>query len=118
LPLYALSAWWLMRRAGVNGAALAKLFVTIVDFSALYIIASRLKAFSIRDWFSGPLMRALALSAGLVTVIGLVASLRATIGASIAMLVVSFVVYTILFWVFAVDEEDRVVIRGLWSQVM
>jgi O-antigen/teichoic acid export membrane protein len=118
LPVYAVSAWWLMRRAGVNGAALAKLFVTIVDFSALYIIASRLRAFSIRDWFAGPLMRALALSAGLVALVGLIASLHARIGVSIALLIVSFLVYAFLFWIFAVDEEDRLVIRNLWSQVV
>jgi O-antigen/teichoic acid export membrane protein len=118
LPLYALSAWWLMRLAGVNGAALAKLFVTVVDFSALYIIASRLKAFSFRDCFSGPLMRALATSAGLIGAVGLIAWFHFGIGVSIGLLVVAFLIYTIAFWIFAVDEDDRSVIRNLWSQVI
>jgi len=116
LPLYAVTAWWLMRRAGINGAALAKLFVTVVDFSALYIIASRLKAFSIRDCFTGPLMRALALSAGMVAVVAIVASFHATVAVSIAMLLVTFLTYTILFWIFAVDAEDRMLIKNLWAQ--
>jgi O-antigen/teichoic acid export membrane protein len=116
LPLYVLSAWWLMHRAGVNGAALAKLFVTIVDFSALYIIASRLKAFAIRDCFSGPLMRALMASAGLVIAVAMIASFHAKIMTSIALLIICFVLYAMLFWVVAVDEEDRVVINNLWSR--
>ncbi len=116
LPVYALSAWWLMRRAGINGAALAKLLVTVLDFSALYIIASRLKAFSIRDCFSGPLMRALAISTGLIAVVAVLASLKASVPLSVAMLIGTFLVYVVLFWIFAVDEEDRVVIRGLWKQ--
>jgi O-antigen/teichoic acid export membrane protein len=118
LPLYALSAWWLMRRAGINGAALAKLFVTVVDFSALYIIASRLKAFSIRDCFSGPLMRALAISTGLAMVVAVIASLHARIGVSIIMLIFTFLVYLVLFWIFAVDSADRMVVKNLWAQAL
>jgi O-antigen/teichoic acid export membrane protein len=117
LPLYALSAWLLMKWAGVNGAALAKLFVTVVDFSALYIIATKLKAFSMRDCFSGPLMRAMVTSAGLIAAVGVIASLHIHLGVSVLLVAASFVGYTILFWIFAVDEDDRLVIKKLWSQV-
>lgn len=116
LPIYALSAWWLMRRAGVDGAALAKLLVTILDFSVLYVIASKLKAFSIRDCFSGPLKRALLLSGGLVMVVATIASFHLQLVVSIAMLIVAFAVYTVAFWIYSVDEEDRLVLRSLWSQ--
>jgi O-antigen/teichoic acid export membrane protein len=117
LPLYAVSAWLLMRAAGVNGAALAKLFVTVVDFSALYIIAIKLKAFSVRDCFSGPLMRALLTSAGLIAVVGGIASMHARLIVSITLVILSFIIYTAAFWIFAVDEDDRLVIRKLWSQI-
>jgi O-antigen/teichoic acid export membrane protein len=116
LPVYALSAWWLMKHAGVNGAALAKLLVTILDFSVLYVIASRLKAFSIRDWFSGPPLSALASSAGLVVVVAFIASLHVKIPMAITLLIITLVAYAVVFWIYAVDEDDRVVIKSLWAQ--
>jgi O-antigen/teichoic acid export membrane protein len=116
LPIYAISAWWLMHRAGVNGAALAKLFITILDFAVLYVIASKLKAFSIRDWFSGPLMRTLVMSAGLAAAIALIASLHTKIVVSIVLLISVCFIYSVLFWIFAVDEEDRITIGNLWRQ--
>jgi len=116
LPIYAACAWLLMRRAGVNGAALAKLIVTIVDFTALYIIASKLKAFSLRDWSSGHLLRAFASSAALFLAVGIIAHLPVSIPVAIALLLVTFLAYAVAFWVLAVDEEDRAVISGLWAQ--
>jgi len=105
-----------MRRTGVNGAALAKLIVTIVDFTALYMIASRLKAFSLRDWYSGHLLGAFVSSAALFLAVGIIAHLPITIPVAIALLFVTFVGYVVAFWMFAVDGEDRAVIRGLWAQ--
>jgi O-antigen/teichoic acid export membrane protein len=116
LPIYALSAWWLMHRAGVNGAALAKLFITILDFTVLYAFASKMEAFSIRDWFSGPLKRALLLSIGLLAVVGLTASMHARTVVSIMFLIIWFSAYAFLFWVFAVDQEDRAIMKNLWDQ--
>lgn len=117
LPIYALSAWWLMRRAGINGAALAKLLVTVLDFSALYVIASRLKAWAVRDCFSGPLMKALGVSGGLITAVAAISLLHARIAISVMLLLSCFLAYTVLFWVVAVDSDDRVVIRHLWSHL-
>lgn len=116
LPIYAVSALWLMRHGGINGAALAKLFVTILDFTVLYAFASKLKAFSIRDCFSGPLMRALLLSAALVGCVAGIAALHAKIVVSIVLLIFAFAIYTVLFWIFAVDEEDRIIVRNLWAK--
>ena len=116
LPIYAVSALWLMRKWGINGAALAKLFVTILDFTVLYAFASKLKAFSIRDCFSGPLMRALLLSAALVAGVGGIAALHTKLVVSVVLLICAFIVYAIAFWIFAVDEEDRIMITNLWTK--
>ena len=47
---------------GINGAALAKLFITILDTTFLFAFAWRMKSFSVRDCISGPLPRALPLA--------------------------------------------------------
>lgn len=50
LPLFALAAWWGIGTLGLLGAALAKLLVTIVDFTALHAFAMRLTGADRRDW--------------------------------------------------------------------
>ena len=75
LPVYAIAAWWLMTRMGINGAALAKLIVTALDCSVLYMFAYSLKAFRFRDLLSGTLLRALTTSVGLAVSVFLVHAL-------------------------------------------
>lgn len=116
IPFYSVFAWWFMRTDGINGAALAKVFVTISDCTFLYIFASRLKAFSIRDLVSGPLARGILTSGGLVLAVFTIKSMSLKLPFTIALVVLSFVCYVTLFWFFAVDEEDRVTLRGLYDR--
>jgi O-antigen/teichoic acid export membrane protein len=113
LPTYAFGAWWLTRRMGINGAALAKLLITFIDFSFLYAFAWKLKAFSVRDCITGPLLRALAASAAMVLVVLAIESLHAKLAVSIILLAICFATYLATFWVVAVDDEDRATIRAL-----
>jgi O-antigen/teichoic acid export membrane protein len=113
LPAYALLAWWLMRRLGINGAALAKLVITIADVLFLYAFASKLKAFSFRDCVSGPLSRALMVSCGLFVAVLLIQTLRFPLIASLLLVVVCVIFYVGAFWVLAVDKEDRITISSL-----
>lgn len=118
IPVYFVIAWLLMRNAGINGAALAKLLVTISDCAFLYLFAFKLKAFSLRDCISGPLFRAVVISGGLAAAVFAVQSMHIKLLFAAPLVVLCFACYAIAFWIFAVDEEDRVTIFGLRQRAM
>jgi O-antigen/teichoic acid export membrane protein len=118
IPVYFATAWWLMRHLGVNGAALAKVFVTISDCGFLYFFASRLKAFSLRDCASGPLFRTILLSACLFFAVFAVHSMHLHLLIRATIVGFCFLVYVFLFWIFAVDAEDRITIFGLRQRAL
>ena len=118
IPVYTALAWWLMRNAGINGAAFAKLLVTISDCTCLYIFASRLKAFSLRDCVSGPLFRAILTSAGLALAVFSIHALHFNLLMAIPLVVMCFAAFVFTFWAFAVDDEDRVTIFGLRQRAL
>ena len=118
LPVYAAAAWWFMRKWGINGAALAKLLVTLMDLAFLYTFASRLRAFSFKDCLSGPLFRALALSVGLFAVVFGVGSLSTSLFISIPLVLIAFACYAVIFWIVAVDEDDRITLDGLRQRAL
>ena len=115
LPTYAIACWWLMRRMGINGAALAKLFITLVDLTFLLAFARRLKAFSIRDCISGPLGKTILLSGGVFFTAFLIASLHAKVIVSLLLLTLCFALYVVLFWFMAGSEDDKMMIHGLFQ---
>jgi O-antigen/teichoic acid export membrane protein len=118
LPIYAAGCWWLMRLIGLSGAALAKLLVTILDCSVLYFFAWRMKAFQVRDLVSGPLCRALVVSGGLFMSVYFVHSFRMNLVLSGLLLTFCFALYAVVFWMLAVDEEDRDTLMGFWKKAL
>jgi O-antigen/teichoic acid export membrane protein len=118
LPLYVGTSWWLMRHLGITGAALGRLFLAIVDTTCLYIFAARLRAFSVRDCFSGPLARAITASGALLGGVWGVTSLHARLPLSILFVLVCFVCYLGLFWIVAVDEDDRITLGGVRERLL
>ncbi|MGH9734146.1 MAG: flippase [Candidatus Acidiferrales bacterium] len=116
LPFYIALAWWLMHRSGVEGAAVAKLLLTAFDCFFLYLFAWKMKAFSVRDCFSGPLFRAIGISAGLFACVFVVRSLNLTLIPSGLLLLVCFGVYAGVFWMIAVDTRERTTLKGLAQQ--
>ena len=118
LPIYIAVAWFLMHKAGINGAALAKLLVTITDGFFLYIFAFRLKAFSLRDCVSGPLFRGILASAALFLAVFSIHSMQLNLLVSAALVLLCFAIYVVMFWVFAVDDEDRITIFGLRKRAL
>jgi len=117
LPIYSAAAWWLIKNHGINGAAFAKLLITMLDCSALYVFASKLKAFSLRDCVSGPLLRAIVVSAGLLALVFAVERMHLKLLLAVPLVLLSFVGYALLFWALAVDDEDRSTISALRKRV-
>jgi O-antigen/teichoic acid export membrane protein len=118
IPVYIAVAWFLMRRAGIDGAALAKLLVTFWDGFFLYVFAFRLKAFSFRDCISGPLLRAILVSAGLFLAVFSVHSMHLKLLFVVPLVLLCFAIYVVAFWVLAVDNEDRITIFGLRERAL
>lgn len=118
LPTFAVSAWWLTRQFGINGAAAGKLLFAIIDCTFLFFFAWKLKAFSIRDFASGPLLRASMASGGVALSVFLIASFHPSLQMGFLLLVICFVSYAGVFWVTAVDDDDRATIRSLLRQML
>ncbi|MGD0458166.1 MAG: flippase [Terriglobia bacterium] len=117
LPTYVVACWWLTYRMGINGAALAKLAVTILDCSFLFLFAWKMKAFRLGDLVSGPLFRAGAAAGGLFLAVWLIHSLHVSLVMSVLFLSLSFAGYAGAFWVIAVDEEERAIASSLWHRL-
>jgi O-antigen/teichoic acid export membrane protein len=113
LPIYAFGCWWLMGRMGINGAALAKLLVTILDCVVLYLFAHRMRAFRVHDIVSGPQLNALVVSAGLFLCVYLVHSLHTQLLVSCVLLVGCFTAFIIAFLALATQAEERRLLMGL-----
>jgi O-antigen/teichoic acid export membrane protein len=113
LPIYAFCSWWLMCRMGLNGAALARLLVTILDCGVLFACARWLKAFRVRDLMSGLLFHALVASAGLFLCVYLIHSLHSKMFLSCILLAACCIAYAGTFWVTATDCEERTVVKSL-----
>jgi O-antigen/teichoic acid export membrane protein len=107
LPIYVVAAWWFMRRMGVNGAALAKLLLTVYDCVFLFFFAWKLKAFSIRDCLSGALAKAFLTSGILFFVVFAIHWLHRELTTAIILVIIAMVGYTISFWLFVFDADDR-----------
>ncbi len=117
LPAYVLLAWFCMRHMGVAGAAVAKLTLTIYDCGLLYFFAWKLKAFRLRDCFSGSLARAFLASAGLLGGVLLIRWMDLNLVVSALLLVVCFAAYTGVFWAVAVDNQERATLKNLAAQL-
>ena len=107
LPTYTLAAWWFIRDHGINGAAFAKLLVTLVDCFGLFTFAFKLRAFSLRDCISGPLFRAISLSTALLLFVSGVEFLHLKVLITVPLILIAFTAYALMFWIFAIDREDR-----------
>jgi O-antigen/teichoic acid export membrane protein len=116
LPTYALACWFLLKHMGLNGAALAKLFITVVDCTFLFGFAHKLKAFSLRDCVSGSLGRTFLLSGGLFVTVFWAHLIHAKVLLSLVILMICFAVYALLFWFLAMDANEKSTILELAQQ--
>lgn len=118
LPTFVVCSWWLTRHWGINGAAAAKLLITIADCAFLFAFARRLNAFSLRDLVSGPLSRALLASGGLFIAGFVIHSFHLAPLLSVPLVLACLAGYAAIFWFAAVDADDRSTISGLLQQFM
>lgn len=116
LPVFAGSAWLLMLKFGIAGAAAAKTLVTAVDFAVLFWFASRLNAFSPRDCLSGPLARAAALSAALVAGVWAAGAAPLPRPVSIAGATLCLFVYGLACWLKVLTVDERALLRNFGRQ--
>lgn len=113
LPTYAAAAWVLLHRLGTNGAAYAKLFVTFLDTSCLFVFAWRLKAFSPGAWKAGYPARAVGASGVLVLAIFAVKSMHLAVPQVCVLLFLCCAGYLWLFWRFVVDVAEKATFKTL-----
>lgn len=118
LPVYAGSCWWLIHSMGIEGAAVAKAFVTVLDAAFLFGFAYKMKAFSVRDCLSGPLFKAFATSGCLIAVVFLLQCFKLALPIAFLLLTVVCACYAMAFWLFAVDSDDRVTLKALSRQLL
>jgi O-antigen/teichoic acid export membrane protein len=117
VPLFALLSWVLLVKMGIEGAALAKLIVSIVDSIGLFWFARRLGAFSLRDFFEGSLPRGVGVSAALFLSVFALQQLSLSIPVVVVALAFLFSVYGVIVWKLAIDESERALVRGLFVQI-
>jgi O-antigen/teichoic acid export membrane protein len=113
LPVYAGTCWILIRTMGIDGAALAKLIVTLIDVIFLFRFARQLHAFPAISGSLRALSRPLGVCAGLAFLVFLIKSLAATWPVAIATLGLVLVAYAAALWSVAVDERERNVLRSI-----
>ena len=118
LPAYALYSWWLIKHLGINGAAFAKLISSIIDCAFLFGFAWKLKALSVRDYLSGPLVRTFVAGCVMTFALSVMRSFHPSIPLTIVFIAASFACYAVAFWTLAVDSSDRFTIRALSRQML
>jgi O-antigen/teichoic acid export membrane protein len=113
LPVFVLYSWMFMRHMGISGAAVAKLVAGIIDTVFLFWFASRLKAFSLRDCFSGSLLRGLVSSAAFAGAALAVKLSGVGLWTAAVLVAGCGLLYAVAFWLTATEEKDRVAIKDM-----
>jgi len=112
VPLFVVLSWILIPRYGVEGAALAKLGVTLFDTVGLFWFASRLGAFSPLRVSWRKIKVALLVTTCYIAISLVLPTLLALERGKVALVASALVVYGILVWRSVLDERDRGLILG------
>jgi O-antigen/teichoic acid export membrane protein len=110
LPVYAGTCWILISRMGIDGAALAKLIVTVIDVISLFWFAWRLNALPSMGLSARALSRGLAVCGGLALLVYVVRMLSAALPYVALMLAGVLLAYCVALWTLAVDEKEKKVL--------
>ena len=107
LPLFAGLLWLVLPRAGVAGAAWAKMAVVLLDTVALFWFAFRVAGTGPGGLLSKGLVRGLFLGLGLAGLVLAVASVFEGFGPRLIGVGLSLLLFAILFVFVAMDREER-----------
>jgi O-antigen/teichoic acid export membrane protein len=113
VPLFALLLVLLIPRWGIAGAAAAKLVVTVLDVTALFVFVGLVHRASPAGRFPPPLRRAAALSAGFGAVIAPLPLLGLAAGPAMLAFVVLAFAFGAASWRGATDATDRAAVLRL-----
>src|SRR6266481_2121504 len=89
------------------GPQFAEWSTVVLQLTALICFSN---AFSLRDCVSGPLFRAISVSGLLFALVFAVHTMHLKLLLTIPLVILSFGVYLLTFWAFAIDHEDRTTI--------
>jgi O-antigen/teichoic acid export membrane protein len=117
VPFFVLLAALLIPRFGITGAAAAKLVVTVVDTSLLFVFAGRLGRRPMIDWSVPRRHPAAALAtATLVAIVAL--SAQAPVAVRIVVMLVAAGALGGAVWTRALDATDRAAVFGLFRRTL
>ena len=116
LPFFLLYAWPLMAHFGIAGTGLAKFIATVIDCFLLFWFATRLKLISVRDCTSIEIVRSVLISALLFAVLYVIRLTGLPAVATLALILVSLCSYALLFWMLAIDANDKLTIKQFPKQ--
>jgi O-antigen/teichoic acid export membrane protein len=114
LPIYVVSTWWLLHHLGINGGALSKLLITVLDSGCLFFFSWKLKALSLRDFASGSLYRSMIASLALALAVLLIKALNLGLLLSGVFVVFAGLAYLAAFWKFAVEDDESASIQQMF----
>ena len=117
VPLFIGLLWGLIPTMGINGAALAKLIITVIDVTCLFGLAKRLVGFSIRRLLIEILGRGILVSIVFAAAAFALAIFSQSLPLDLSLLLVCVVVYVIIFWNTALDSSDRAALRVVWEHL-
>jgi len=117
VPTFAISVWIFVRLWGIDGAALAKLLITVIDCGFLYWFSYRMGSFSPRDLWSGRMRRSVVAGVGLLTVLCLLS--RAHLGLQVVAgcALLALLAYVAVVWGIVLEGAEKSAITGLVGEL-
>jgi len=116
-PIFIGLAWGFISKMGINGAALAKFVITVIDVICLFWLSQKLMGFSMRALLSETLGRGLLVSLFFVSVTFALTMASKSFGCDIFSLILCTSIYVIAFWKIGLDEKDRTALYGIQKRL-
>jgi O-antigen/teichoic acid export membrane protein len=111
LPVYMLLLWWLVRRWGIEGAAMVWTGRVVVDAVILFFLARRSSS-----THSAQVSRSLVPVTVAVIVLA-VAALPSSIALKVGFLIVAYLTYGVVAWYLILGLDDRVLVQNYLRQL-
>lgn len=113
VPTFAVSAWVFMKLWGINGAALAKLLITVIDVTFLYGFAYKMGSFAPKVLWSGVMRRVIAGGASLVIALELAARANFSLPVTAVSVLLILCGYGAFVWSLVLEFKEKRTILAL-----